>query len=119
MTTFFRLSAATLVSVGLLAGCGSTPVSNSAPVSHGGSTNTNAYVDYGTVQSIEAVPAQGNASGAGAIIGGVAGAALGNQVGSGSGRAAATVAGAVGGAMAGNAVEKRRNTSAAHFRINV
>lgn len=61
----------------------------------------------GTVQSVEPISTQGQASGLGAVGGAVAGGLLGNQFGAGNGRTAMTVVGALGGGLAGNEVEKR------------
>jgi outer membrane lipoprotein SlyB len=57
------------------------------------------------------VSQQGQATGAGAVIGGIVGGVAGNQVGGGSGKKIATVAGVIGGAVLGNKVEQNRNTS--------
>jgi outer membrane lipoprotein SlyB len=65
--------------------------------------------DCGTVTSVEAVKKEGQASGAGAVIGGIAGGVLGHQIGSGRGNTVATVAGAAGGAYAGHQIEKNKN----------
>jgi outer membrane lipoprotein SlyB len=66
--------------------------------------------ECGVVESVRAAPRKGDASGVGAVAGGVVGAALGNQVGKGSGRTAMTVLGAVGGGLAGHEIEKRVKT---------
>jgi outer membrane lipoprotein SlyB len=63
------------------------------------------------VTSVETVKKEGEASGAGAVLGGVAGGVLGHQIGSGRGNTAATVVGAAGGAYAGHTIEKNRNAS--------
>ncbi len=60
----------------------------------------------GRVESVTAIDRKAEASGTGAIAGGVLGAVVGNQVGKGNGRALATVLGAVGGGLAGNTIEK-------------
>lgn len=60
----------------------------------------------GVVASVNQVEEKGQASGAGAVIGGVAGGVLGHQIGSGRGNTVATIAGAGVGAVAGNQVEK-------------
>src|SRR5688572_15713421 len=65
----------------------------------------------GVVRSVTAVTQDGQASGAGAVIGGIVGGVAGNQVGGGSGRKIATVAGVIGGAVLGHKVEENRNTS--------
>lgn len=64
-----------------------------------------------TVVSVNQVTVRGQASGAGAVVGGVAGAGMGSTIGGGRGRTAATVLGAVGGAFAGHEVEKRVRSS--------
>lgn len=63
--------------------------------------------DCGVVESVRAVKRKGDASGVGAVAGGVLGAAVGNQFGKGNGRTAMTVLGAVGGGVAGHEVEKQ------------
>ncbi len=65
--------------------------------------------ECGTVVEVKAVRVKGEASGAGAVIGGIAGGVLGHQIGSGRGNTVATVAGAAGGAYAGHQIEKNRN----------
>lgn len=60
----------------------------------------------GVVQSVRAVEKVNEASGLGAIAGGITGAVVGNQIGEGKGKSLATVAAAVGGAVAGNSIEK-------------
>ncbi len=66
--------------------------------------------ECGIVQSVRAIATQGEASGGGALLGGVVGGALGNQVGRGRGRDAATIIGALGGAVAGNQIERSQRT---------
>jgi outer membrane lipoprotein SlyB len=61
-----------------------------------------------TVEAVNVVHADGQASALGTLGGAAVGGLLGNQVGSGSGRTAATVAGAAAGALAGRSIE--RNT---------
>lgn len=61
----------------------------------------------GVVEAVDEVKHKGEATGLGAIAGGVLGAAVGNQAGQGNGRKAMTVLGAVGGGLAGHEVEKR------------
>jgi outer membrane lipoprotein SlyB len=68
----------------------------------------------GTVVAVKTIEQKGEASGAGAVIGGIAGGVLGHQIGSGRGNTAATVVGAAGGAYAGHQVEKNRNTKTVH-----
>ena len=65
--------------------------------------------ECGTVTSVKSVKIEGQASGGGAVIGGIAGGVLGHQIGSGRGNTAATVAGAAGGAYVGHQVEKNKN----------
>jgi outer membrane lipoprotein SlyB len=62
--------------------------------------------ECGTVESIESFTEKGQATGGGAVAGGVIGAIVGHQIGSGRGKDLATVAGAVGGAVAGHEIEK-------------
>ncbi|QJE01126.1 glycine zipper 2TM domain-containing protein [Massilia forsythiae] len=59
-----------------------------------------------TVEAVNMVHANGEASALGTLGGAAVGGLLGNQVGSGNGRTAATVAGAVGGALAGRSIER-------------
>ena len=66
-----------------------------------------ACTSCGTVESIRAVELKGDASGLGAVAGGVTGAAVGNQMGRGKGNTAMTILGAAGGALAGNEIEKQ------------
>ena len=68
----------------------------------------------GTVESVHAVTRKGEASGVGAVAGGVLGAAVGNQMGKGDGRKAMTVLGALGGGLAGHEVEKRHKSTTVH-----
>ncbi len=60
----------------------------------------------GTVESVHAILLRGDASGLGAVAGGVTGAVVGNQIGRGNGNTAMTILGAAGGALAGNEIEK-------------
>ena len=60
----------------------------------------------GTVKSIRTVELKGNATGLGAVAGGLTGAVVGNQIGRGNGNTAMTILGAAGGALAGNEIEK-------------
>ena len=76
-----------------------------APTTHAAAAPVCA--DCGTVESVRAVKRKGQASGVGAVAGGVLGAAVGNQFGRGNGRTAMTVLGAVGGGVAGHEVEKQ------------
>lgn len=70
--------------------------------------------DCGVVESVRTITKKGEASGVGAVAGGVLGAAVGNQMGKGNGRTAMTVLGAVGGGMAGHEVEKRAKSTTVH-----
>lgn len=63
-------------------------------------------VSCGTVESIRALEIKGNATGLGAVAGGVTGAVVGNQAGRGNGNTVMTIIGAAGGALAGNEIEK-------------
>jgi outer membrane lipoprotein SlyB len=60
----------------------------------------------GTVESVRTVELKGDATGLGAVAGGVTGAVVGNQMGRGNGNTAMTILGAAGGALAGNEIEK-------------
>ncbi len=70
--------------------------------------------ECGVVESVQAVTRKGEASGAGAVVGGVLGAVVGNQMGKGDGRKAMTVIGAVGGGVAGHEIEKRSKSTTVH-----
>lgn len=70
--------------------------------------------ECGVVESVQAVTRKGEASGLGAVAGGVIGAAVGNQMGKGNGRDAMTVIGAVGGGVAGHEIEKRAKSTTVH-----
>ncbi len=65
--------------------------------------------DCGAVVDVKFIKKEGEASGGGAVLGGLVGGVLGHQVGSGRGNTAATVAGAAGGAYVGHQVEKSKN----------
>lgn len=72
----------------------------------------------GTVESIRTVELKGNATGMGAVAGGVTGAVVGNQIGRGNGNTAMTLLAAAGGALAGNEIEK--NVKKRHsYRVTV
>lgn len=60
----------------------------------------------GTVESIRTLERKGDATGLGAVAGGVTGAVVGTQIGRGNGNTAMTILGAAGGALAGNEIEK-------------
>lgn len=90
-----------------------TPAQRSAPVvdsaGHGVSrpaARDSACASCGTVESIRAVELEGDATGLGAVAGGVTGAVVGHQMGRGNGNSAMTLLGAAGGALAGNEIEK-------------
>ena len=70
--------------------------------------------ECGVVESVQAVTRKGEATGLGAVAGGVLGAAVGNQMGKGNGRDAMTVIGAVGGGVAGHEIEKRAKSTTVH-----
>jgi outer membrane lipoprotein SlyB len=74
--------------------------------------------DCGTIESVQTVTHKGEASGLGAVAGGVVGGALGHQVGKGQGNTAMTVLGAIGGGLAGNEVEKRAKSTTS-YRVTV
>jgi outer membrane lipoprotein SlyB len=85
----------------------SAPLANSA--GNGLSTlaaRDSACGSCGTIESIHAVELKGDATGLGAVAGGVTGVVFGNQMGRGKGNTAMTILGAAGGALAGNAIEK-------------
>jgi len=67
---------------------------------------SNECTTCGTVASIRTVELKGDASGLGAVAGGLTGAVVGNQIGRGNGNTAMTILGAAGGALAGNEIEK-------------
>lgn len=105
-----------VVAVGALGACADMPGQTSAvPAASTYPQSSNAYTQYGVVQSIDLVsqntgPAS-NSIGAGTIAGAVVGGILGHQVGSGDGNTAATVLGAAGGAYAGHQVEKNQRSA--------
>jgi outer membrane lipoprotein SlyB len=77
-----------------------------------------ACASCGTVESVRSVQLKGEATGLGAVAGGVTGAVVGNQMGRGNGHTAMTILGAAGGALAGNEIEKnvKKNYS---YRVTV
>lgn len=92
------------------------PMQKSAAVAAGAQRPAPALADRsgacascGTVEAIRAVELKGDASGLGAVAGGVTGAVVGNQIGRGHGNTAMTILGAAGGALAGNEIEKNVN----------
>jgi outer membrane lipoprotein SlyB len=80
-------------------------VANAAPPAN----NAVACPDCGSVLDVRFIKKEGEASGGGAVLGGIVGGVLGHQVGSGRGKDVATVAGAAGGAYAGHQIEKNKN----------
>jgi outer membrane lipoprotein SlyB len=64
-------------------------------------------VECGTVTGIREINKPGQATGVGAVAGGVLGAVVGRQVGGSGHRTAGTVVGAAGGAVAGHMIEKK------------
>lgn len=88
-----------------ITGPGNVPVAvNGATVKQ--ATREIACASCGKVESIRAVQLKGDATGLGAVAGGVTGAVVGNQIGRGHGNTAMTLLGAAGGAFAGNEIEK-------------
>jgi outer membrane lipoprotein SlyB len=69
-----------------------------------------ACYDCGVIESVREVQKAGDATGVGAVGGGLLGGLLGHQTGGGRGNTVMTVLGAVGGTIAGNAVEKKVKT---------
>ena len=67
---------------------------------------SNDCASCGTVTAIHAVAVKGEATGLGAVAGGLTGGVLGNQMGRGNGNTAMTILGVAGGALAGNEIEK-------------
>lgn len=72
----------------------------------------------GIVRSVTPITSQGNATGAGVVLGGIVGGVAGNQVGGGDGKKLATVAGVIGGAVLGNKIEKDRN-GVSYYEVSV
>jgi outer membrane lipoprotein SlyB len=91
--------------------------SRTAPIARAAPTRSTC-TSCGRIESVRAVEVKGQASGIGAVAGGVGGALLGNQLGRGDGRTVMTVAGGVGGAIAGNEIEKHAKRKAG-YRVNV
>lgn len=117
-----------LTTVFMLGACANTntPVSTSgAGTVYPQSTySSNAYSEYGVVQSIDLVRVDnagigGSGIGVGAIAGAVVGGIVGNQVGGGSGKTAATVLGAAGGAYAGHELEKRNQQQSDAYKFTI
>lgn len=104
------------------AGASATPAKPAAarPRTSGGATTAAVAScgNCGTVESIRAVEVRGDASGVGAVAGGLTGAVIGNQMGRGHGNTAMTILGAAGGAYAGNEIEKNMNKRLS-YRVTV
>ncbi len=90
-----------------------TPVQKGAPAANSArygaprlAARDSACTSCGTVESIRVIQLKGDATGLGAVAGGVTGAVVGNQIGRGNGNTAMTILGAAGGALAGNEIEK-------------
>ena len=77
-----------------------------APAAPGGAGKAIRCPACGVVESVRTVELRGQASGLGAVTGGLTGAVLGNTMGRGRGNTAMTIIGAAGGALAGNEIEK-------------
>ncbi|MCK9382815.1 MAG: glycine zipper 2TM domain-containing protein [Sulfuritalea sp.] len=75
-------------------------------------------IDCGVIANVREVTNEAQASGAGAVIGGIAGAALGSNVGRGNTRTLASIAGAVGGGLLGNSIEKSQRSTVG-FQVTV
>ena len=75
-------------------------------------------LNCGTISAIHTVRVKGDATGLGAVAGGVTGALVGSQVGNGNGKTAMTVVGAAGGAYAGNEIEKNTKAQTV-YRVTV
>ena len=100
-----------------------SPTQSSAPAAHGvrhdlpgPAARDRVCASCGTVASIRLIEIKGDATGLGAVAGGVTGAVVGNQMGRGNGNAIMTLLGAAGGAMAGNEIEKNVKK---HYRYRV
>jgi outer membrane lipoprotein SlyB len=126
MRTNQTISALAILSVTLLAGCGtpqpddsmSNYPNNTYPVSNAPAYNA----AYGVIDSIQIVQQEVDTRGvgAGAVVGGVVGGLVGNQIGKGGGRTAATAAGVVGGAVVGNQIQDNRNRGVRQaYQVNV
>jgi outer membrane lipoprotein SlyB len=116
MNKFYAMTcvAGLLAGGAVIEGCSTT---NSLP----GSTTASSS-SYGTIQSIERLPASGGSAVAGTLVGGAVGAVVGHQFGDGKGQDLATVAGAVGGAIAGHEIQQRsqeRRAAQGEYRIVV
>ena len=106
------------VSVTLLSLTGVAAMTGMLPGAHAEQEEAKAAAarctNCGVVESVKLVTLRGEATGLGAVAGGVAGALLGNQVGKGNGRTAMTIVGGAGGAYAGNEIEKNTRSSTAY-----
>ena len=96
-----------------LKGTASQPAGSGNPVAVAVSCAT-----CGMVESISTVERKGNASGVGAVAGGLTGMLLGNQMGRGNGRTGMTVVGGAGGAYLGNRIEQNMQRTIS-YRVNV
>ncbi len=97
---------------------GSAAVLGWLPSVHSEKDSRPPCLECGTISAITPIHVKGEASGTGAVVGGVTGALVGNQFGRGNGRTAMTVVGAAGGAYAGNEIEKN-SKSYTVYRISV
>jgi outer membrane lipoprotein SlyB len=68
----------------------------------------------GIVESVTAVTKKGEATGIGAVAGGLLGGVVGHQMGGGNGKKAMTAIGAVGGGLAGNEIEKQQRSTTSY-----
>lgn len=85
----------------------------SGQVYYGTEAQTVNQIRYATVVSVRPVTIQSQATGTGALAGGVAGAAVGSQIGGGNGRIVAGVLGAIAGAAVGKSIEEGGQATAA------
>jgi outer membrane lipoprotein SlyB len=74
---------------------------------------------YGVVQSIDAIRAQSQTSGGGALLGAAIGGLAGHQIDHGATKAAATAVGIVAGALLGNEIEKNNAGARDIYRVTV
>jgi outer membrane lipoprotein SlyB len=98
----------------LLSACASRPPAQPVPPSQG-----HYGVQYGVVQNIGTVRAEGRTTGAGAVIGGVVGGVVGRQIDRDGNRDLATGVGVIGGAIIGNEIEKRSRSEHEIYRVTV
>ena len=89
-----------------------------APAVPGSAAKASRCPICGVVESVRTVELRGQASGIGAVTGGLTGAVLGNTLGRGRGNTAMTIIGAAGGALAGNEIEKNVNKHYA-YRVTI